>query len=449
MIKLDTRLLDPIVTPSAIEEQQTAVREIVHSLFEGTCTGNEWLGWRDLPLEEHLEEHRRIKKIAEEIRLNADLLIVVGIGGSYLGARAAIEGLSAALPANRPKPEILFLGHHLDTDYAAELLDYLAGKRWYVNVISKSGTTTEPGLAFRFLLDQLQRTVPAELIKNRIIATTSPDRGALLATADKFGYRKFVLPESIGGRFSVLTAVGLLPMAVAGIDIDGMLEGARAIARLCRENRDVTVNTVLQYATARHLLYQAGKSTEILGVWNPALLFLAEWWKQLFGESEGKKGKGIFPAATGLTTDLHSLGQYIQEGQRTLFETFLVVDQNRSSLAVPQLAGDPDQLGFIAGKELAFANLQAWRGTGLAHRTGGVPNMTLHLGRRDARHFGALFYFFQFAVAVSGLLLGVNPFDQPGVEAYKNNMFALLGKPGTEEDRKALDQQLNDLDTPQ
>ncbi|HPR89472.1 MAG TPA: glucose-6-phosphate isomerase, partial [bacterium] len=332
MLNLDTRLLQPLVDGAALAAQRPAVRACADALYAGTCAGSTMLGWRDLPLANDRTELARIKKTAAKIRAEADVLIVVGIGGSYLGARAAIEGLCPALPGNRPRPEILFLGHHLDTDYAAELLDHLEGKRWYVNVISKSGTTTEPGIAFRFLLDRLQRTLPPAELKERVIATTSPDRGALLGLAEKFEFEKFVLPEEIGGRFSVLTAVGLLPMAVAGIEIEAMLEGARAMASHCREHRDPESNDALRYAAARHLLYRAGKSIEILGSWNPALLYLGEWWKQLFGESEGKQHKGIFPASVGLTTDLHSMGQYIQEGRRDLFETFLVVAENHHRL---------------------------------------------------------------------------------------------------------------------
>ena len=446
MIKLKIPLLAPEVDGPALKALQPAVRRAVDQLYKGRCPGNDKLGWRDLPLKENSEELRQIQKLARKIRKKADLFIVVGIGGSYLGARAAIEGLSPALPGNRSGPEILFLGNHLDTDYTAELLKYLKGKKYYVNVISKSGTTVEPGIAFRILLDHLRSTLPAKKVRERVIATTSPVSGALLAMANEFDFAKFIIPEDVGGRFSVLTPVGLLPMAVAGIDIEEMLKGAAAMARHCSEKRTIAKNDALKYAAARYLLYQAGKPVEILGVWNPALLYLAEWWKQLFGESEGKDKKGIFPASVGLTTDLHSLGQYIQDGRRDQFETFLVIDKNQREVAIPELAGDPDQLGFLAGKQLAFANRQAWRGTMLAHRAGGTPNMTLHIGKRDAFHFGELFYFFEFAVAVSGLLFGVNPFNHPGVEAYKRNMFALLGEPGREEEGRDLEKQLKQID---
>lgn len=449
MIKLNTRLLAPEVDDAALKALQPAVRRAVNQLYSGRCPGRDRLGWRDLPLQENQDELSKIGQLARKIRKKADLFIVIGIGGSYLGARAAIEGLGPALPGNRSRPEILFLGHHLDADYAAELLKYIKGKRIYVNVISKSGETVEPGIAFRLLLDHLRRTLPPKKVRDRVIATTSPEQGALLAMTKASGFHQLVIPEEVGGRFSVLTAVGLLPMAVAGIDIEEMLRGAAAMARHCSENRSIAKNDALKYAAARYLLCQAGKPIEILGVWNPALLYLAEWWKQLFGESEGKEQKGIFPAAVGLTTDLHSLGQYIQEGRRDLFETFLVVDHNRHKVTIPELAGDPDKLGFLAGQQIAEANRQAWRGTMLAHRTGGTPNMTLHLGQRDAFHFGELFYFFEFAVAVSGLLLGVNPFDQPGVQAYKNNMFALLGDPDRKQERSNLEDQLNQLDDPE
>lgn len=446
MIKLNIRLLNPEVDEAAVKAQQRSVRRVVDQLYKGRCAGADMLGWRDLPLRDNREELKKISKIARKIRKKADLLIVVGIGGSYLGARAAIEGLCPALPGNRKGPGILFLGNHLDADYTAELLDYIKDKKYYINVISKSGTTIEPGIAFRLLLDHLRRTLPPKKVKERVIATTSPAKGALLDMANDAGFEKLVIPEDVGGRFSVLTPVGLLPMAVAGINIKAMLKGARSMARHCSENRTIAGNDALKYAVARNLLYQAGKRIEILGVWNPALLYLAEWWKQLFGESEGKDKKGIFPASVGLTTDLHSLGQYIQDGRRELFETFLVVDKNRRKVAMPELEGDPDQLGFLAGEQLASANRQAWRGTMLAHHDGQTPNMTLHIGKRDAFHFGELFYFFEFAVAVSGLLLGVNPFDQPGVEAYKNNMFALLGEPSRENERLALEERLNKID---
>ena len=445
MLKLDIQLLDSIVTEKTLASTQEAVCHIFNSLHEGTCTGHEWLGWRDLPFRDDVEELQSINEVAQEIRENADLFIVIGIGGSYLGARAAIEGLTSSFPCRKTQPEVLFIGHHLSVDYAAELLNYLEGKRYYINVISKSGTTTEPGIAFRLLLDHLKKHATPEQCKNQIIATTDANDGALHDMAIAEHYRRFVIPDDVGGRFSVLTPVGLLPLAVSGIKIEEMLDGAREMARQCRENMDVASNPALTYAAARHLLYQSGKYLEILAVWHPTLLYLAEWWKQLFGESEGKDGKGIWPTSVGLTTDLHSLGQYIQDGRRMLFETFLLVDKDRHHLTIPKLADDADGLNYLAGMNLANANLEAWRGTALAHFSGGTPNMTLHLAERDAYRFGELFYFFQFAVAVSGLLLGVNPFDQPGVEAYKKNMFALLGKPGTEKLAAELKEKLAQL----
>lgn len=445
MIKLDTTLLQSVVSPDALAAQQEAVSRIVTSLHQGTCTGHEWLGWRDLPLQDHLEEQHRVEDYAAEIQDQADVLIVVGIGGSYLGSMAAISGLTPFFGGSNKGPEILFFGHHLSADYAAELLRHLEGKRYYINVISKSGTTTEPGIAFRLLLDHLSRQVTPQQRKRRIIATTDAQKGALHDLASAAGYRSFVIPGDVGGRFSVLTPVGLLPMAVAGIDIDQLLAGARSMARHCKSHQDLAENDVLKYAAARHLLYQAGKYVEVLAYWHPALAYVAEWWKQLFGESEGKDGKGIWPASVGLTTDLHSLGQYIQDGRRMIFETFLQVDRNLHPQTIPALEGDPDELGYLASRDLAEANFQALQGTALAHHQGGTPSMTLHMGERDAYHFGELFYFFEFAVAVSGLLLGVNPFDQPGVEAYKKNMFALLGKPGSESQAELLAKQMKQL----
>lgn len=445
MIKLDTTLLQSVVSSDALAAQQEAVSRVVTSLYQGTCKGNEWLGWRDLPLEDHLEEQHRVEEYGAEIQDQADVLIVVGIGGSYLGSMAAISGLTPFFGGPKKGPEILFFGHHLSADYAAELLQHLEGKRYYINVISKSGTTTEPGIAFRLLLDHLSRQVTPQQRKRRIIATTDASTGALHDLAVAAGYRTFVIPDNIGGRFSVLTPAGLLPIAAAGIDIDHLLSGARSMADHCRRHQNLKENDVLKYAAARHLLYQAGKHVEVLAYWHPALAYVAEWWKQLFGESEGKGGQGIWPAAVGLTTDLHSLGQYIQDGRRMIFETFLQVDRNLHQQLIPALEGDPDELGYLAGRDLAEANFQALQGTALAHHQGGTPSMTLRMGERDAYHFGELFYFFEFAVAVSGLLLGVNPFDQPGVEDYKKNMFALLGKPGSESRAAELAEQMEKL----
>jgi len=425
---LDTTLLHNYFTPDRLIGMQARVDEVIASLRAHSCPGYQFLGWMDLPSRTSEAEIKAVANMADEIRQQADCLVVIGIGGSYLGARAVIEGCSPALRQPGQGPEILYAGHHLSADYAEELVHHLQGKRFYINVISKSGTTTEPGIAFRILAEQLKKNVGAKEFSRRIIATTDASKGALRGMAAREGFRTFAIPDEIGGRFSVLTPVGLLPIAAAGLDIDALLDGAREMENLCRSTQGIIENPVLSYAVARHLLHQAGKKIEVLAVFEPYLQFLAEWWKQLYGESEGKDGKGLFPASVVLTTDLHSMGQYLQDGPRHLFETFIIVDESASRIAVPEWQDDPDGMNYLAHRELSYINQQAYRGTAAAHDSGGAPSMTLHLPRRDACHFGQLIYFFEFAVAVSGLLLGVNPFDQPGVDAYKKNMFALLGK---------------------
>lgn len=437
MLKLDAQRLEPWIALADAERHQDAITRALASLRSGTCPGGEYTGWIELPRQDHSVEMQKIRDAATEIQ-HADCLVVVGIGGSYLGARAVLDTLTPLFPEKQRQTRILFFGHHLSADYATELLRYLDDKTYYVNVISKSGGTTEPGIAFRMLLDHLGRRYPAPHVKNHILVTTDPEDGALRAMAKSISNWQFDLPANIGGRFSVLTAVGLLPLAVAGIRIEEMLRGAHDLAEYCAQNDGLQDNTALQYAAHRYQLHQSGRLIELLGIWEPRLASLAEWWKQLYGESEGKQHKGLFPASVVMTTDLHSLGQYIQDGLRILFETFLVVDEAGQRCEIPHLEGDPDGMNYLAGRDVADVNRTAYLGTALAHHSGGVPNMTLHLPRRDAYYLGQLIYFFEYAVAVSGLLLGVNPFDQPGVENYKDNMFALLGKPGYEELRRKL-----------
>ena len=444
-ITLDISLLKNEVQLDEIKALQPSVEKAIQSLRDRSCAGNEFLGWMDLPERMAGEELEKIESIAQEIRDKADVLIIIGIGGSYLGARAAIDLLTPAFHAEPQKPEIIYLGHHLSMDYIAELLAYLKGKKIYVNVISKSGTTTEPGVAFRIIKDFMLKSFSPTEVKDRIIATTDRSRGALRQMANNEGYRNFIIPDDVGGRFSVLTPVGLLPIAAAGIDIDQLLAGAREMRQLVSAESDIYTNPALLYAAIRQLLYRKGKSIEILASFEPYLHYFCEWWKQLYGESEGKDGKGLFPASVNFTTDLHSLGQYIQEGQRILFETFLFFRQSGSNVKIPAFDDDLDGMNYLAGRTIQHVNEQAYRGTTLAHYDGGVPNMTVFIPKRNEYYLGQLFYMFEYAVAVSGLLLGVNPFNQPGVEAYKQNMFALLGKPGFEMQNKKLLQRLKEL----
>jgi len=427
-ISLDINLLGHYVSERDLEKLQPEIDRARTSLFEKTCPGNEFLGWIELPsrIEPEVE---RIKNIGAEIRDKADHLISIGIGGSYLGARAAINFLADPFLGN---DKVLYFGHQLGSDYAASLLEYAMQKNIYVNLISKSGTTTEPAVSFRLLREALGKKYSAKELQKRIITTTDKDEGVIRNITDAEGYRSFVLDDDIGGRFSILSPVGLLPIAAAGYDIDKLLAGARDAAARCKKESNVLGNAALKYAAARYTLYNKGKDVEIFSSFEPSARYLAEWWKQLYGESEGKDEKGIYPTSASLTTDLHSLGQFMQQGTRTLFETFLTIDETRTDVIIPTIDGDPDQLNFLGGKSLAFVNRQAYIGTKFAHYEGDLPNMTIRASHRDEYNLGQLFYFFEFAVAISGLLLGVNPFNQPGVEAYKKNMFALLGKSGYE-----------------
>jgi glucose-6-phosphate isomerase len=411
-------------------------------LMNKTGAGNDFLGWIDLPVNYDKKEFQEIKAAAEKIQSDSDVLLVVGIGGSYLGARAAIEFLSHSfynvLPKGKRKtPEIYFVGNSISSKYIQDLKDVLEGKDFSVNIISKSGTTTEPAIAFRVFKDLLIEKYGREEANKRIYATTDKAKGALKNLANQEGYQTFVVPDDVGGRFSVLTAVGLLPIAVSGADIDKLMEGAAA-AREEAVNAPYESNGALRYAAIRNILLRKGKSVEIVANYEPSLHYVSEWWKQLFGESEGKDQRGIFPAAVDLTTDLHSMGQFIQDGSRIMFETVLNVEQSPAEIFLKEEEVDTDGMNYLAGKSVDFVNKSAMNGTILAHSDGDVPNLMVNIPDQDEFSLGQLFYFFEYACGVSGYILGVNPFNQPGVESYKKNMFALLGKPGFEKEREEL-----------
>ena len=411
-------------------------------LMAGSGAGNDFLGWIDLPVDYDKEEFERIKKAAAKIQNDSDVLLVVGIGGSYLGARAAIEFLSHSfynvLPKGKRKtPEIYFLGNSISSKYIQDLKDVLEGKDFSVNIISKSGTTTEPAIAFRVFKEMLIEKYGREEANKRIYATTDKARGALKNLATEEGYESFVVPDDVGGRFSVLTAVGLLPIAVSGADIDKLMEGATAARKAALET-PYESNSALQYAAVRNILHRKGKAVEIVANYEPSLHYVSEWWKQLFGESEGKDRRGIFPAAVDLTTDLHSMGQFIQDGSRVMFETVLNVEESPAEILLQKEEVDTDGMNYLAGKSVDFVNKSAMNGTILAHTDGDVPNLMVKIPEQDEYCLGQLFYFFEYACGVSGYILGVNPFNQPGVESYKKNMFALLGKPGYEKEREEL-----------
>lgn len=404
--------------------------------------GNDFLGWIDLPVDYDKEEFSRIEKAAEKIKKDSDVLIVIGIGGSYLGARAAIEFLRHGFYNSLPKekrgtPEIYYVGNSISSTYLQDVIDVIGDRDFSVNVISKSGTTTEPAIAFRIFKKMLEDKYGQEEAAKRIYATTDKARGALKDLATKEGYESFVVPDDVGGRFSVLTAVGLLPIAVSGADITALMDGA-ASGRELALNEKFEDNEAMKYAAIRNILLRKGKSVEVLANYEPALHYIGEWWKQLYGESEGKDQKGIFPAAVDFTTDLHSMGQFIQDGARIMFETVMNVEEARETITIEKEAEDLDGLNYLAGKTMDFVNKSAMNGTILAHTDGNVPNLMIKIPKMDEFHLGQLFYFFEFACGVSGYILGVNPFNQPGVESYKKNMFALLGKPGYEEEREAL-----------
>ncbi|TDL75381.1 glucose-6-phosphate isomerase [Rhodococcus qingshengii] len=414
------------------------VKAAHNMLHDKTGPGSDYLGWVDLPHTHDKEEFARIKEAARRIRNNSDALIVIGIGGSYLGARAAIEALSHTFHNQMDdKTEIYFAGQNISATYISHLFDVLKDKDISVNVISKSGTTTEPAIAFRIFRDYMEGKYGKEEASKRIYATTDRAKGALKTLADEEGYETFVIPDDVGGRYSVLTAVGLLPIATAGLDIDKMMAGA-ADAADKYNNPNLTENHSYQYAAVRNALYRRGKSIELLVNFEPSLHYVSEWWKQLFGESEGKDQKGLYPASVDFSTDLHSMGQYVQEGRRDLIETVVSVIEPKLDITIEEEASNLDGLNYLVGKTMDFVNKNAAQGTVLAHVDGGVPNLTVEIDKLDEYTFGEMIYFFEKACAISGLLMGVNPFDQPGVEAYKKNMFALLGKPGYEAEKEAL-----------
>ena len=431
-IKLD--LEKSGISRKTIMEYKEEVENIHKDLHNRSSDEKDFVGWLELPTNYDKKEFERIKKAAQKIKKESDILLVIGIGGSYLGARAVIEALTSTfynmLPEKERKyPQILYAGNNLSPNYINELIEYIGDKDFSVNVISKSGTTTEPAIAFRIFREILENKYGIEEARSRIYATTDKEKGALKTLADKEGYEEFVVPDNIGGRYSVLTAVGLLPIATAGIDIDKLMEGAR-IAQNRYNDPNLKYNECYQYAVARNILYKLYKNTEILVNYEPKMHYFTEWWKQLFGESEGKEEKGIFPAGVDFTTDLHSMGQYIQEGRRNLFETVININKPKSDITVQTDEDNLDGLNYLSGKTLDYINKKAMEGTIEAHVSGDVPNIKITMDKLDEINMGELIYFFEKACSVSGMILGINPFDQPGVEKYKKNMFNLLEKPG-------------------
>lgn len=428
------------------ENEITSIKAIAETakniLVEKSGAGNDFLGWIDLPVNYDKEEFARIQKAADKIKNDSDVLVVIGIGGSYLGARAAIEFLRHSFYNNLPKevrktPEIYYCGNSISSTYLQHLIDVIGDRDFSVNIISKSGTTTEPAIAFRIFKEMAEKKYGKEGAAKRIYATTDKAKGALKNLATEEGYESFVVPDDVGGRFSVLTAVGLLPIAVSGADITKLMEGAAA-GRERALNAPFEENDAVLYAAIRNILHNKGKSVEILANYEPSMHYVSEWWKQLYGESEGKDQKGIFPASVDLTTDLHSMGQFIQDGARIMFETVVNVGEPKATITIGKEPVDLDGLNYLAGKDMDFVNKSAMNGTILAHTDGQVPNLMINVPKQDEYTLGELFYFFEFAVGVSGYMLGVNPFNQPGVESYKKNMFALLGKPGYEKEREEL-----------
>lgn len=438
-VKINDKFVAPFVRAHEMENLRPALETAFETVLKKDGAGNDFLGWLDLPVNYDKEEFARIKVAAEKIQKSCDILVVLGIGGSYLGARAAIEFVKSPLynELKKDTPSVYFAGNNISPNALSELLSICEGRDVCINVISKSGTTTEPAIAFRVFREWLINKYGVDGARERIFVTTDKCRGTLKKFSDESGYETFVVPDDVGGRFSVLTAVGLLPIAVAGIDIDAMMQGA-ADARVALTGKDIENNEALKYAALRTILYRKGCVTEIMVGYEPYTLMICEWWKQLFGESEGKDHKGLLPDSVNFSTDLHSLGQYIQDGVRNLFETVLDVKDPGCSFIIPNDPANVDGLNFLSGKDLDYVNKTAMLGTLLAHTDGGVPNIVLEIADRSAHSLGYLFYFFEIACAVDGYMLGVNPFDQPGVEAYKKNMFALLGKPGYEAEREIL-----------
>lgn len=435
-INLDYSYALPFIKQSDLDKIQTEINKARRTLDEGTGQGNDFLGWVNLPKDYDKEEFARINEAAKKIRKQSKILVVIGIGGSYLGTKAALEYLNDYFP-KRKRIQVIFAGHQMSSTYLNELKEHLKNKDFSVNIISKSGTTTEPAIAFRVLKKLLEEKYGVLGAKDRIYATTDKSKGALRQLSDKKGYETFVVPDNVGGRYSVLTAVGLLPIAAAGINTSQMMRGARS-AKTDFSKKSIFKNDAHMYVAIRNLLYRQGKKVEMLVNYEPKLNFFSEWWKQLYGESEGKDKLGIFPASAAFSTDLHSLGQYIQDGERIMFETVINVKNPAKEITIEADDLNLDGLNYLQGKSLDYVNKQALKGTLLAHKDGGVPNMVIDIPELNAFSFGYLVYFFELACGVSGYLLGVNPFNQPGVEAYKKNMFALLGKPGYEELKKEL-----------
>ena len=430
------------VSDQEVELMKKLTLDAKQVLVSKSGAGNDFLGWIDLPVDYDKEEFSRIKRAAAKIQEDSEVLLVIGIGGSYLGARAAIEFLRHSFynmvdKSVRGTPEIYFVGNSISSTYIRDLIDVIGDRDFSINMISKSGTTTEPAIAFRVFKELAEKKYGKEEAAKRIYATTDKARGSLKGLADAEGYETFVVPDDVGGRFSVLTAVGLLPIAVSGADIDKLMEGAADGRKRALEN-DFEDNDALKYAALRNIMLRKGKGIEVLAGYEPSVHYVSEWWKQLYGESEGKDQKGIFPASVDLTTDLHSMGQFIQDGARTLFETVIDIKKSRKEIVLGKEAVDLDGLNYLAGKTVDFVNKSAMNGTILAHTDGQVPNFMIHVPEANEFCLGQLFYFFEFACGVSGYLLGVNPFNQPGVESYKKNMFALLGKPGFEAQREEL-----------
>ncbi|MBD3240596.1 MAG: glucose-6-phosphate isomerase [Chitinivibrionales bacterium] len=442
-VTYDDKTLSQWIASNELEAYEPALQQAEQMLTDKSGPGNDYLGWLNLPAEIDAAALKAVSDKANEIRDKADVLVCVGIGGSYLGARATIEALPATFEDTR-KPRVIFAGHNVNSDYLNDLLALLENHEVAVNVISKSGTTTEPGIAFRVIRSFMERKYGRKGAAERTVATTDPAKGALRTLADTEGYASFAIPPDVGGRFSVLTPVGLFPIAVAGIDIAKLVDGAREAMALC-SGRSIEDNMAGRYAAVRNILFRRGKAIEVLAAFQPQLHFVSEWWKQLAGESEGKNLTGIFPAALDYTTDLHSLGQWMQDGVRNVFETFMVLGTTQSTVTVPKLDDDGDGLNYLAGTSFEDVNMNAYKGTLLAHMDGGVPCASIRLADRTPETLGQLFYFFEKAVALSGYMLRVNPFDQPGVEAYKKNMFALLGKSGFQDRADELQTRLKEV----
>ncbi len=443
-INVNDKYIKQFIGENSVADIQNEISAAHASLLAKNGAGNDFLGWINLPNDYDKDEFSRIKVAAEKIKNNCDVFIVIGIGGSYLGARAVVEFLKSPMYNSLKKdtPDIYFSGRDISAASLNELLEICEGKDVCINVISKSGTTTEPAIAFRVFRELLEKKYGKDGARERIFVTTDKARGTLKKFADESGYETFVVPDDVGGRFTVLTAVGLLPIAVSGIDIDMLMSGARDAAAEYNATSDISANNCLRYAALRNIMYRGGKSMEILASYEPYMLMFNEWWKQLYGESEGKDGKGIFPASVIYSTDLHSLGQFVQDGTRIMFETVLDVMSPKSKLDIPFDEANTDSLNFLAGTDLNDVNKMAMKGTVLAHVDGGVPNIIIELSDRSEYSLGYLIYFFELACGVSGYVLGVNPFNQPGVEAYKKNMFALLGKPGYEAQKAELEERL-------